>query len=107
MDRRVVPRRIYFGGEKGTGVVSGPHFCITLYWELIMQRQKRVDEAGVLYHAINRGNARQAILLKHEDYEAFLGVLSPKKAPDPFFLLIGATGNCGPFPFENYGSERY
>lgn len=41
-----------------------------------MPRQKRVDEAGIVYHAINRGNARQKIFLKHEDYEAFMRVLS-------------------------------
>ena len=41
-----------------------------------MPRQKRVDEAGVCYHAINRGNARQEIFHKPEDYEAFIRVLS-------------------------------
>ena len=40
-----------------------------------MPRQKRADEAGSIYHALNRGNARQAIFHKPEDYEAFLGVL--------------------------------
>lgn len=41
-----------------------------------MPRQKRVDEAGVCYHAINRGNARQEIFHKPEDYEAFIRVLA-------------------------------
>jgi putative transposase len=41
-----------------------------------MPRQKRIDEAGAIYHVINRGNARQKIFLKHEDYEAFIGILS-------------------------------
>jgi putative transposase len=40
-----------------------------------MPRQKRADEAGAIYHALNRGNARQAIFHKPEDYEAFLRVL--------------------------------
>jgi putative transposase len=40
-----------------------------------MPRQKRADEAGAIYHALNRGNARQTIFHKHEDYEAFLRVL--------------------------------
>lgn len=40
-----------------------------------MPRQKRVDEAGFVYHALNRGNARQRIFRKDEDYEAFLRVL--------------------------------
>lgn len=40
-----------------------------------MPRQKRADEAGVIYHALNRGNARQALFRKTEDYEAFLRTL--------------------------------
>ncbi|QDV64247.1 transposase [Crateriforma conspicua] len=36
-----------------------------------MPRQRRVDEAGGIYHALNRGNARQAIFRKEEDYQAF------------------------------------
>ncbi|TWT54790.1 Transposase IS200 like protein [Rubripirellula amarantea] len=41
-----------------------------------MPRQKRVDEAGGIYHALNRGNARQTIFHKDDDYEAFLRTLS-------------------------------
>jgi putative transposase len=41
-----------------------------------MPRQKRADEAGSIYHALNRGNARQTIFHKPEDYEAFLRVLA-------------------------------
>lgn len=40
-----------------------------------MPRQKRSDEAGVIYHALNRGNERQKIFRKDEDYEAFVRVL--------------------------------
>lgn len=40
-----------------------------------MPRQKRADEAGSIYHALNRGNARQTIFHKDEDYQAFLRVL--------------------------------
>ncbi len=36
-----------------------------------MPRAPRADEAGGLYHALNRGNARNEIFHKHEDYEAF------------------------------------
>ena len=36
----------------------------------VMPRQKRIDEAGTIYHALNRGNARQTIFHKHEDYDA-------------------------------------
>jgi len=31
----------------------------------------KADEAGAIYHALNRGNARNPIFFKHEDYEAF------------------------------------
>lgn len=41
-----------------------------------MPRQKRVDEAGGVYHALNRGNGRQTIFRKPEDYQAFLRTLS-------------------------------
>ena len=41
-----------------------------------MPRQKRVDVAGVTYHAINRGNARLTIFQKPEDYDAFIRVMA-------------------------------
>ncbi len=41
-----------------------------------MPRQKRVDEAGYIYHALNRGNARCTIFHKPEDYDAFLRILA-------------------------------
>lgn len=40
-----------------------------------MPRTKRPDEAGIIYHAINRGNNRQKIFHKPEDYQAFLRTL--------------------------------
>lgn len=40
-----------------------------------MPRHRRVDEAGSLYHVLNRGNRRQKIFDKSEDYEAFTRVL--------------------------------
>lgn len=40
-----------------------------------MPRQKRADQAGSIYHALNRGNARQTIFHKDQDYQAFLRVL--------------------------------
>jgi len=41
-----------------------------------MPRQPRADEAGMIYHALNRGNRRQTIFHKDEDYEAFIRVLA-------------------------------
>ena len=40
-----------------------------------MPRQKRADEGGSIYDALNRGNARQKSFHKTADYEAFLRVL--------------------------------
>ena len=36
-----------------------------------MPRPPRADDAGAIYHALNRGNARQPIFFKDADYEAF------------------------------------
>ncbi len=54
-----------------------------------MPRQKRVDEAGGVYHALNRGNARRTIFHKGEDFEAFLRVLGDglQKYPVDLFSL--------------------
>ncbi len=41
-----------------------------------MSRPKRADEAGAIYHALNRGNARSTIFHKPEDYEAFEKILA-------------------------------
>lgn len=40
-----------------------------------MPRQKRSDEAGVIYHALNRGNDRKTIFQKKADYAAFIRIL--------------------------------
>jgi putative transposase len=36
-----------------------------------MGRAPRADEAGEIYHALNRGNAKQPFFFKDADYEAF------------------------------------
>ena len=41
-----------------------------------MPRPKRADEAGGLYHALNRGNARAAVFHKDADFEAFERIVS-------------------------------
>ncbi len=41
-----------------------------------MGRPTRADEAGGIYHALNRGNARANIFHKPEDYEAFERILA-------------------------------
>lgn len=40
-----------------------------------MPRQKRLDVSGGIYHALNRGNAREEIFHKPEDFAAFERVL--------------------------------
>ena len=40
-----------------------------------MPRSPRADEAGGLYHALNRGNLRATIFHKREDYVAFERIL--------------------------------
>ena len=40
-----------------------------------MPRSPRADEAGGLYHALNRGNLRATIFHKEEDYVAFEKIL--------------------------------
>jgi putative transposase len=39
-----------------------------------MPRQKRIDAAGTIYHALNRGDATQTILHKHEDFDTLVRV---------------------------------
>ena len=41
-----------------------------------MGRPRRADEAGGIYHALNRGNARGTIFHKPEDFEAFERILA-------------------------------
>ncbi len=41
-----------------------------------MGRPKRADQAGSIYHALNRGNARATLFHKPEDYDAFERILA-------------------------------
>ena len=41
-----------------------------------MGRAPRADEAGGIYHALNRGNAKNPIFFKDEDYEAFERIIA-------------------------------
>ena len=59
--------------EKGSGLFdSDGSFCYPCF----MARPSRADEAGGLYHALNRGNARATIFHKDGDYEAFERILA-------------------------------
>ena len=52
-----------------------------------MPRPPRADVAGEIYHALNRGNARQPIYLKGEDYEAFERVVDEGLEKHPVDLI--------------------
>jgi len=41
-----------------------------------MGRAPRADEAGGIYHAMNRGNARQPIFFEDSDYAAFERIIA-------------------------------
>jgi REP-associated tyrosine transposase len=45
-----------------------------------MPRIQRGQQAGLVYHVINRGNGRATILHKVQDYQAFLSILALAKA---------------------------
>ena len=70
-----------------------------------MPRQKRVDAARGVYHALNRGNRRQTIFPKHDDYEAFLRVLEEGREKDPVefyaYVLMPKHGHRVLRPAEN------
>ena len=52
-----------------------------------MPRMKRADEAGCIYHVLNRGNARRKLFHKPEDYLAFLRTLCQGLEKYPVDLL--------------------
>ncbi|TWT91325.1 transposase [Neorhodopirellula pilleata] len=52
-----------------------------------MPRTKRADEAGKIYHALNRGNDRRELFHKPEDYLAFLRTLQQGLEKYPVDLL--------------------
>lgn len=41
-----------------------------------MPRTRRVDVAGLLYHVLNRGNARRTLFVTDGDYREFLGLVA-------------------------------
>ena len=72
-----------------------------------MPRQKRVEEARGIYHAPNRGNRRQIIFHKHDNYEAFLRVLEEGLEKHPVelyaYVLIPNHRHLVLHPAENGG----
>ena len=52
-----------------------------------MPRANRGDEAGMVYHAVNRGNARQRVFHDPADYRAFLDLLAPACERHPLRVL--------------------
>ena len=52
-----------------------------------MPRTARAIEAGLIYHVLNRGNARSRLFHKAEDYQAFERVLAEGLDRYPIELL--------------------
>ena len=52
-----------------------------------MGRSLRAAESGLVYHVLNRGNARRPLFFKEGDYAAFLRVLTEAKQEVPMRLL--------------------
>jgi len=48
-----------------------------------MPRIPRAQQAGFVYHVINRGNGRATIFHKAQDYQAFLSIIALAKARHP------------------------
>ena len=53
-----------------------------------MGRPKRSDEAGVIYHMLNRANRRATIFHKDEDYQAFEAILAEALERSPELELF-------------------
>ena len=51
-----------------------------------MPRPLRAIAEGLVYHVINRGNARQSVFLRDDDYLAFLKAIGDLKERKPFEL---------------------
>ena len=52
-----------------------------------MPRAPRADEAGAIYHALNRGNARQPVFFKDADFEAFERIIAEALEKFPVDLI--------------------
>ncbi|MGA2035319.1 MAG: transposase, partial [Thermoguttaceae bacterium] len=52
-----------------------------------MARTARASVGGVCYHVLNRGNARQDVFHKKEDYIAFLDLIEESSGRLPLRLL--------------------
>lgn len=53
-----------------------------------MPRPPRADVANIIYHVINRANARLGIFNKDKDYQAFIDTLAEAKQKFPIELLV-------------------
>jgi len=60
-----------------------------------MPRPLRADIADIIYHVINRANARQTIFCHQKDYQAFIDTLVEAKEmfPVEVFAFCMKTGS--------------
>ena len=52
-----------------------------------MGRPLRAAVGGLIYHVLNRANARATLFAKPDDYHAFVGVLAEAQTIQPISLL--------------------
>ena len=79
-----------------------------------MGRAPRADEAGGIYYALNRGNARHDIFCKDADFEAYKRLVdealqSNKGVMDRFEGIGNFTTACYPFacPIHTFRRLHY
>ena len=56
-----------------------------------MGRPRRSDEAGVIYHMLNRANRRATIFHKDDDYDAFERILTDALQRSPNLEPVSYT----------------
>jgi putative transposase len=70
-----------------------------------MPRTARASVGGKCYHALNRGNRRDTVFHKANDYEAFLGAIDDASARTPMDLL-GYCASC-PTTSSDFADQMY
>lgn len=83
-----------------------------------MPKIPRGQQAGFVYHVINRGNGRATVFHKAQDYQAFLSILALAKARHPVKIFafslqlrqkieLGALDSTVPFRDVPFNRSRH
>lgn len=67
-----------------------------------MPRKPRIDVGGVVYHALNRGNAKLSIFHTDKDYVAFENIIDEAKMQVPGMRVLAYTMMPNHFHFVLY-----